>query len=193
MIKIKNSFIIILSLLMVALLSACDGVHQVMRSDGVPLGDKAVSNDEILLNQNALLLIAHDGSDDQNTYKGSGLKATQVIQSVFKPYLQSIKLVPNTKRLSTVLSEAKNSSYQYVLVPEISKWSDHYTFWTGVPDKLSLKLTFYNVKTQKKIDSFTIKCESSLTPLPNQKPQDLLYQPLQQIAQVIFKNESSKT
>ncbi|MCF6766577.1 DUF4823 domain-containing protein [Thiotrichales bacterium 19S3-7] len=189
--KIKTIVTAVSSAILVSLVSACSGVHQVVRADGKPLGLQTSPEISQSTSQRVLILMANDGSDDAQIYKGSGKITTQLIQNVFRPYFKVVKLESLNGSLENQLEMAKSQGYQYIIIPEILQWSDHYTFWTGVPDEVSLNLKIYNTNTQQQIDSFTIKSESSLTPKPNQKPQDLLYQPLKQIAKVMFNHDVS--
>ncbi|TNF69498.1 MAG: DUF4823 domain-containing protein [Gammaproteobacteria bacterium] len=191
--KIKIIVGAISSVILAGLLSACSGMHQVVRSDGKSL--KAQSSPEIAqaLSQRVLIVVAKDGFDDDQTYKGSGKVTTQLIQSIFKPYFKVVQVGQLSGSLEDQLKKAQSEGYQFIIVPKILKWSDHYTFWTGVPDEVNLSLKIYNTKKRQQVDGFTIKSESSLTPKPNQKPQELLYQPLQQIAKAMFNHEPSKS
>lgn len=142
-------------------------------------------------NQSALLIIANDGYGDGEVHTGSGIKTTDTICHILQPYFKSIKIVGLESNFNEQMKSAYQKGYQYVIEPELNTWVDSFTFWTGVPDQIELNLKIYDAKTQKQLESYTIKSESSLTPRPNQKPQDLLYQPLNQIAQVIFNDKQT--
>ncbi|MCF6808148.1 DUF4823 domain-containing protein [Thiotrichales bacterium 19S9-12] len=171
------------------LLFGCSNVHDIKNDHGEMFSAQKASQIIKASEQKFFVLKAQDGQDDNQIYQGSGLTTSQLIESAFKPYVRLIKVGELTGPLDHKLTMAKEAGYTYVVVPKIIKWSDNYTFWTGVPDEVSLILKVYSTKTLEQVEGFVINSESSLTPKPNQKPQDLLYQPLSQVVKVMFKNK----
>ncbi|MFT6836400.1 MAG: hypothetical protein ACJA0H_002450, partial [Francisellaceae bacterium] len=145
------------------------------------------STDIIQLNKSSKIsvFVPEDGFDLDGSgeiIKGSGLQAANVVTEVLSKYFTHVQEVTNIKDLNSEIKSARAKGYNYIVYPKILAWTNHYTFWSGIPNKIEVNLRIYDIKKKHIIDSFTIKSESDLLEQPGETTKDLLYQPLSNIA-----------
>ncbi|MFK5984652.1 MAG: DUF4823 domain-containing protein, partial [Pseudomonadota bacterium] len=120
-----------------------------------------------------------DGKFNGKRNPGSGKKTIKVLSKILSSYFQTVKLSqkPKSKR-SNVLAARKQQS-TVLVIPEILHWEDRNTFWSGKPDKITIKLRIIHVKTGKTLTTKTFKLSSewSINSSTN-KPEQLLIEPV---------------
>jgi hypothetical protein len=171
------------------LLVGCAGQYNIIESSGnMPLDSGQARLIMLDKNLRAYVTIPQNGKDKYKEYPRSGKEVAEVIQSVFATHLKQVNIASSHQDDIANIQRAKQGGFSYLIDPTINEWSDNYTFWTGVPDKVSVGINIFDVATGDLLDHFTINSTSSLTPSINQKPYDLLYAPLNQISAKIFKS-----
>ena len=63
-------------------------------------------------------------------------------------------------------------------IPEILHWKDRATEWSGIPDKIEVKLSVYESNSEKELASTVLSGKSKWATFGGDHPQDLLAEPL---------------
>lgn len=74
----------------------------------------------------------------------------------------------------------------YVRQPVILNWEDRATEWSGIPDKITLKLAVYEVQSGKLITSTVTSASSKWATFGGDHPQDLLPEPMKRFVTPLF-------
>ena len=162
---IAITFIAIISL------TGCADTHQIVR-----LG----SNDFTKLNSNDGIYIAvpKDGSYGDKYYNGSGINTTQMIYSAFSMMARDIEQGREYEKFSEAIESAKSNGSKYLIYPTILHWEDRATEWSGIPDKVEVKIEVVDIKTKKSITGSIVKGTSGVATFGGDHPQDLLREPI---------------
>lgn len=75
------------------------------------------------------------------------------------------------------LEKTQAQPYGYYVIPEILHWEDRATEWSGIPDRLEVKLSIFD-GNKKELASTIITGKSKWATLGGDHPQDLLPEPL---------------
>lgn len=128
----------------------------------------------------------NEGYDDYQVYPKSAKATLMAINQSFSPYFAKIGLSKSYQSAQSEYLNARRQDYDFFILPRIENWTDSYTLFTGVPDKVSLSLRFYALKTNTMIDAIEIHGESSRLPGYGKTTVELLTAPLTEIAHQIF-------
>ncbi|HCR58923.1 DUF4823 domain-containing protein [Raoultella terrigena] len=132
-----------------------------------------------LLLKNKMVVIAQptNGVYETKTYNGSGAATALAIQSAFSRYTDNVSIVPECTTLSC-LKDKRPLSEGYYVVPQILHWEDRATEWSGIPDKIEVKITVYHSATDRVVASSILSGKSKWATFGGDHPQDLLPQPI---------------
>lgn len=118
-----------------------------------------------------------NGQYGQTVYSGSGRMTATAVQGAFSRHTNRITVVSNCKDLNCLMTDRRQISDYYV-VPEILHWEDRATEWSGIPDKIEVKISVFDGLTGNDIASTIISGNSKWVTFGGDKPQDLLPEPL---------------
>jgi Domain of unknown function (DUF4823) len=130
--------------------------------------------------------IPEDGRYSARRYAGSGEMTTQEVVAALSLYTSRVSSARATEPLEESLSAAREESALYLLRPTILHWEDRATEWTGVPDRMSVRLDLVDVATSETVDSKIISGKSRWATFGGDHPQDLLPESLAQYASGLF-------
>jgi hypothetical protein len=116
-------------------------------------------------------------------YPGSGATTAAAILSAFARYNDSTEVSPDCRDLACLQGGAK--PYRYYVVPQILRWEDRATEWSGKRDKLEIKLTVFSADGHV-LASSIISSKSKLMTFGGDHPQDLLQKPLAGFAESLY-------
>ena len=136
-----------------------------------------------------LILTPKDGQYGGQSYTGSGVTTAQIITSSFAKYTLQIDTIEN-KDFNSAISYAKDKNYYYLVYPLILHWEDRATEWSGISDKVSVKISILDVNTGSELDSIIIEGKSGLATFGGDHPQDLLPKPIGEYVKSLFQSES---
>ena len=80
--------------------------------------------------------------------------------------------------LADCLERAAAGGYGYYVEPQILHWEDRATEWSGISDKVEVRLSVYDAATRELIASQVIAGSSSFWTFGGDHPQDLLPEPI---------------
>jgi hypothetical protein len=173
---VKKIFPIILALLVIG----CANTYE-MKSGGKP-------SPTLRLPQDVTFYIGHsnDGRFSHQVYKNSGMMTTQTIVRVLSGYARKVESADRYVSLKENLIAARIISADYLLQPTILHWEDRATEWSGKPDQITIRLEIFNVATGHSIDTTVISGKSKWATFGGDHPQDLLLEPLERYADILF-------
>ena len=161
-----------LSVLIVAvLLSACTSTYK----------HEVVSAPSVKLERTRSILIAtpKNGAYANKEYRASGRQTAMVIQAAFARFSSQVVVSSRCADLACLQDEGKQS-FAYYVVPEILHWEDRNTEWSGIPDRVEVKLVVIEAQSAKVIGSAIIAGTSKWMTFGGDHPQDLLPEPIKQ-------------
>jgi hypothetical protein len=118
-----------------------------------------------------------NGSYGSKEYPASGKTTVQVVRSSFAQHTNNISVSIDCSDL-TCFQNLKSSNFDYYVIPEILHWEDRATEWSGISDKIEVKISIYEYPGWKEFASAIIKGKSKWAAFGGDHPQDLLPDPL---------------
>ncbi|MDK1702733.1 DUF4823 domain-containing protein [Serratia rubidaea] len=118
-------------------------------------------------------------------YIDSGKMTAEAIKTAFSPYADTVTIKSECRDL-VCLSKAMGSFNGYYVVPEILHWEDRATEWSGIPDKIDIKLSVYDGLSQKRVASTLLSGKSKWMTFGGDHPQDLLADPVNNYVKSLY-------
>jgi hypothetical protein len=99
-----------------------------------------------------------DGVYETHTYSGSGKATADAAKAAFF----GIPIMFVFADCDDVACRKTNHSINrgYYVVPQILHWEDRATEWSGIPDKIEVKITVYNAESNNRVASTIINGKS---------------------------------
>lgn len=124
-----------------------------------------------------LISVPADGSYGGRAYAGSGRMTADAVRSAF------LRVGPRADiagacELPDCLDRARSEGFGYLVEPTILHWEDRATEWSGISDKVEVRLSIYDVETGQQVGSQVIAGSSSFWTFGGDHPQDLLPEPV---------------
>jgi hypothetical protein len=126
-----------------------------------------------------------NGSYGNKKYPASGEMTALAVRAVFAEFSDTITVSTDCKGLEC-LKENESSKYDYYVIPEILHWEDRATEWSGIKDKIEVKLSIYEGHSWKKVASTIISGKSKWATFGGDHPQDLLPEPLNKYVETLY-------
>jgi hypothetical protein len=163
--------------LVAALLSACASTYK----------QEVVSAPSAKLERGKAILVAtpKNGSYDKKEYTLSGQQTAAAIQAAFARFSNQVVVSSSCTDLPCLQTEGKQG-YAYYVVPEILHWEDRNTEWSGMPDRIEVKLIVSDAQGNKEISSIVISGKSKWATFGGDHPQDLLPEPIKQYVESLY-------
>ncbi|MEL0550759.1 uncharacterized protein DUF4823 [Raoultella sp. BIGb0399] len=151
------------------LLSGCSAKYQ--------SAEVTKSTELLMKNKPVVIAQPENGVYQTTVYNGSGATSAQAVLAAFSHYTDNASVVPVCSTLSC-LKEKHTLTEGYYVVPQILHWEDRATEWSGIPDRMELKITVYNSATDHVVASSILSGKSKWATFGGDHPQDLLPQPV---------------
>ena len=132
------------------------------------------------------IAMPQDGVSGLDTYRGSGQLTAQIVRAAFERRAYTVKNATQSQPLDQALETAKRTKCSYLVYPTIVHWEDRATSWSGIPDRVEIKIDILDVASGEIQHSTTIKGTSGLRRLGNSQPQDLLPQPIEEFVLTLY-------
>lgn len=114
-----------------------------------------------------------NGSYGGKEYAGSSQSTAIAVRAAFARHAREVTIVNGCDRLDCLMEQAGRDA-DYLVVPEILQWEDRATEWSGIKDKLEIKLSIYDAKTGNQLGASTLAGNSKWLTFGGDHPQDLL-------------------
>ncbi len=165
--------------LLLALLG-CVHTYEVLPSGPSAQASRISSGSSILVG------VPRDGRYGDQVYVGSGQMTTQAIVAAISAHARVVRGAHDVLSLEENLVVARNEKLQYLIYPRILHWEDRATEWSGIPDRILIRLDLAQVSTGAIVNSTTISGKSRWATFGGDHPQDLLPEPLRRWAELLF-------
>jgi biopolymer transport protein ExbD len=176
-ISMKNIFLVLSIFMLSVGCSAKYTTVQVNENSTIPKIERSKS---------VLISVPKDGHYAANQYVGSGKMTAMSVKSAFARYTNDIKISESCSEKPDCIAEAKNNQYYYLAYPEILQWEDRATEWSGLPDRIEIKITIFDTALNSEVDSVIIRGKSKWMTMGGDHPQDLLQSPISQYISKIY-------
>jgi hypothetical protein len=116
-----------------------------------------------------------DGQDDRpRVYEGSGAWARSAVANALR--VRGVQVIPGESVVghSKAIEAASSAGADFLVYPQIVHWSDRATEWSGIPDRITLNMSIYDVGTGTVLSRQEIKASSRWATFGGDHPQDLL-------------------
>jgi hypothetical protein len=80
----------------------------------------------------------------------------------------------------------QTDKYGYFVAPEILHWGDRATEWSGIPDKIEIKISVYDAQFETELASSVVNGKSKWATFGGDHPQDLLPEPVNQYVESLY-------
>lgn len=163
------------------LLIGCSHTYQINR----PV--MAAPTEKLERSASAYVALPQDGVfEGRIVYEQSGQYTADVIQKSFQQYLHSVQRATVYEPYETALQSAKNSGARYLVYTEILHWEDRQTAWSGMPDRILLRLSVIDTRGGVAVDSAELKGTSRWFTFGGDDPKDLVAVPANQYVASLF-------
>jgi hypothetical protein len=133
------------------------------------------------------IAIPFDSSFKEKVAQGSGKATGQVFFAAFSRYIRSTYISRAPESLNEALDSARRMNAEYLVYPEIRKWEDRATEWTGRRDRLELKVDLIDLSTSRVAFSREISVTGKWMTDGGDSPNDLLTEPAEQFVNALFR------
>lgn len=166
-------------LLSLVLLSACADSTQLMRN-----GQGATRH--LTATDSIYIAVSRNGSYGKEQYESSGLNTSQIIYAAFEKRLHGVEVAHDYQSFDDALKYAQSNNFTILVYPTVLHWEDRATEWSGLPDRVEVKLEVVEAKDGKAIDSVVIVGKSGVATFGGDHPQDLLPKPVEEYVAGLF-------
>jgi hypothetical protein len=158
-------------------LSACASTYK----------QEVVTSPNIKLERGKAVLIAtpKNGAYDKKEYQASGRQTAIAVQSAFARFSDRVVVSSRCSDLPCLQSEGAGG-YTYFVVPEILHWEDRNTEWSGMPDRVEVKIVVADSRSNTEVASIVISGKSKWATFGGDHPQDLLPEPIKQYIESLY-------
>jgi len=166
------------ALMLIALISGCADSTEVLR-------ESKSQNPHLNSNDSILISIPSDGIYGDKAYTGSGQNTAQIIYASLSRHSHNLQ-IGGYESFSYALDAAKKRRVTYLVYPTILHWEDRATEWSGIPDKIEIRIEIIEISTGNTVSSVLIKGKSGLATIGGDHPQDLLPKPIDEFLDSLF-------
>lgn len=136
------------------------------------------NSSEVLIKDSPIVISKPtDGIYETHTYAGSGEATANAVKAAFSRYSDNVTIGLDCNEIMCLKSNHAINRGYYV-VPQILRWEDRATEWSGIPDRIEIKITIYNASSNSRIASTIINGKSKWATFGGDHPQDLLPDPV---------------
>ena len=126
-----------------------------------------------------------NGFYENKEYSASGRMTALAVRAAFARFTNSTTVVPDCNDLMC-LKKDQSVSHDYYVIPEILHWEDRATEWSGIPDKIEVKVSVSDGQSAKDLASTIISGKSKWATFGGDHPQDLLPEPLNKYVESLY-------
>lgn len=148
---------------------------------------EVVTSPSAKLERGKAVLVAtpKNGAYDRKEYPASGQQTATAVRAAFARFSDQVVISSRCSDLPCLQSEGAKS-YTYLVVPEILHWEDRNTEWSGIPDRVEVKLVVFDSRSETQVASIVISGKSKWATFGGDHPQDLLPEPIKQYVESLY-------
>jgi hypothetical protein len=138
-------------------------------------------------NSRIYVALPEDAIDKKDPVPGSGRRVSVALHDAFKRHTRNVLMGRTTETLPDAIAHARDLEYEFVAMPTLLKWEDRPTEWTGVRDKLQIKIDLVSVQTGEVVRTTTFDAKGKWMTDGEETPQDLLAEPIDKFVRSNFR------
>jgi hypothetical protein len=168
-----------LVVLCVTLIASCADTHEVVRTDSSPSA-------RLDTNSTIYIAVPRDGVYGANTYYGSGQNTAQTLLAAFAKRTRNTEVGRKPQSYKEARETALSKNLEYLVYPVILHWEDRATEWSGIPDRVEVKIDVVDAASDRSVASAVVKGASGIATFGGDRPQDLLTEPVEQFVAALY-------
>jgi hypothetical protein len=172
---------ILISSLLLAGATGCQNTYKQTTTEVKPNATALKSTSRIYV------AMPEDAMDKKETVATSGRRTMLALRDAFKRHTKNVVASQVPETLPDSITHARLLDCEYVAYPTILKWQDRKTEFTGVRDKLQLRVDLVSVESGEVIRSTTVEAKSKMMTDGDEAPQDLLPEPVDKFVRSLFR------
>jgi hypothetical protein len=137
-------------------------------------------------NASALISVPRDGADRLDTYEGTGKRIAQAVGMAFTNRLQRVEMMPRFEQQRASLAAARAGSFDYLIIPAISQWTERENDPSSRPETIKLHVTTYDVRSGAQTAFVEITANSTWATLHGDELEKMLAKPLAESVKWFF-------
>ena len=152
--------------------------------------DRKVSNVPVpLLKSNTRVYVGmpFDATDRKEVAHSSGKQVAEAIYTAFARNTRPVFISRSHENMGEALESARRVNADYLVYPTIQEWKDRATEWSGVRDRLKLRVDLIDLETSEVVFAKEIEATGKFMTDGGDTPADLLQQPLDRYANDLFR------
>lgn len=161
-------------------LAGCADSHQLTRNAHLASSTQFAPDDAFFI------AISRDGSYQNKPYPRSGTITSQLLQNAFSQHARTVRMDNRYQPLDKLLQSLPPEKYRYLVYPTILEWEDRATEWSGIPDKVAVRVEIIQLADGQTVDTTIIRGKSGIATFGGDHPQDLLPRPLGDYVKSLF-------
>jgi len=180
----KSGKLLILVLLFFSITGCYARMQETLRDDHFkPIKFNTDEKVAVMLSGDGVYKFSDDFSDENSSlkaladntklYLGSGIAVANKVQAALLSIFSEVEMF-NTKNKEKAIHLSKRQKVKYLVVPAILHWEDRNTPWSGVADKIEVKIEVFDMKTDKMVNNIIFKANNEWATLSDKPPEDLL-------------------
>lgn len=154
--------------LSVAIVSGCTSFKETVVTD---------PDTRLARNRTVVIATPADGAYGTIQYANSGTMTALAVKKAFSRFSNRVVVRTDCSRLDC-FSSRDAERFEYWVIPEVLHWEDRATEWSGISDKLEIKLSIYDGSTGQDVASTLMWGKSKWFTFGGDHPQDLLDEPV---------------
>jgi PBP1b-binding outer membrane lipoprotein LpoB len=178
--SLRKTFSVIAATLAALVLAACETTYT----------EKNLTNEPppILKSTSRIYVaIPFDASFKDTVAQQSGKNTAEAFQVAFLRYSRSVYTSKFPESAGEALESARRANMEYVLYPTILRWEDRATEYTGLRDRLALKVDLIDLNSGTIVFSREAEVTGKWMSDGGETPRDLLTDPAEQFANSVFR------
>jgi hypothetical protein len=129
----------------------------------------------------------YDASFKKQVALNSGKHTAEALYVALQRYTRGVFMGRFPESAADATESARQHGSEYLIYPHIIKWEDRATEYSGVRDRLELKIDLINVADGKLAFSRDIAATGKWLTEGGDKPDDLLQQPIEEYVNALFR------
>jgi hypothetical protein len=131
--------------------------------------------------------IPFDASFKDTVAQESGKLTAQAFQVAFLHYSRSVYTSKFPESVAEALESARRAQMEYVLYPTILRWEDRATEYTGIRDRLAMKVDLIDLQSGTVVFSREVEATGKWMSDGGETPRELLTDPAEQYVNSLFR------
>ena len=133
------------------------------------------------------VVLPKDGQYEEQVYQGSGASTASAVATALLVHVDKVVIgTVSGEDLESALATARERGLSHVFNIMILHWEDRATEWSGITDKITLKLAVHDAQSGKPVSSTVTSASSKWGTMGGDHPQDLLPEPTKTFVDALF-------